>query len=299
MINNISKKAKFLGMMMAMAIGSFNSLDVSASDVLDKEIVTDDVNLNKRTFIKAFENINIYSDVNCTNVIGKLNENQELPLNCLWDEGYYEVEYNNGIGFVECNKCGTTLKYTCDYMVEVINDTNLYKDDNTEYQLNKQDVGMLLKRVGSYAMIKVDDTIGYVDAKDIKVLTDTFVVIDLSDQNLYLYQNGNLILESPVITGRDKSPTDVGDFSVYEKRTNYTMIGANNSYRSFAKYVTKFNDKSCEYIHDASWRSKEEFENRKLIRKQNGSHGCTNAPLNTAQKVYETCNIGDNVIVRP
>jgi lipoprotein-anchoring transpeptidase ErfK/SrfK len=77
------------------------------------------------------------------------------------------------------------------------------------------------------------------------------------------------------------------------------MKGENNSYSSFARYVTKFNKEHKEYIHDASWRSNADFEMADDIYKRSGSHGCVNAPYGTAKSVYKNCEVGDVVIIRP
>ena len=298
-MKNLKGKAK----LMAMALTSFvyamsSNVEACATEAVDKEIVNTEDFLNKDLYVKALEDINIYDNVNKDNIIGSLEEGDKLLFNCLWDEGYYEVEYNNSLGYLECNKTDLISEYSFDNMVEIINDTTMYRDNDTNIELEKQSIGKLFANIGSWSLVEVDGNIGYVNTLDTEVLTNTFVVVDISDLSLTLYQNGEIILESPVITGKDSSPTDLGDFNVYQKCLDYTMRGENNSYTSFAKYVTKYNENSNEYIHDASWRSEAEFNNRKLIRSNKGSHGCVNAPLDTAKKVYECCNVGDRVIIR-
>jgi hypothetical protein len=97
MKSNISKKAKFLGMLVAMAVSSFNSVEACANEVSDKEVVMGDTKINKKTYVKALENINIYDSVECKNVMGTLEEDKDLPFKCFWDEGFYEVKYNESV----------------------------------------------------------------------------------------------------------------------------------------------------------------------------------------------------------
>lgn len=307
MKSNISKKAKLFGMMMAMAVSSFNSVEACANEVEDKEVVMDDLKINERTYVKALEDINIYDSVECNNIIGTLNEGKDLAFNCLWDEGFYEVEYNDSIGFVECNKCNLISKYNFKNMVEFMNDCTLYFEDingvTNAVKVEKQAVGGLVKTVGSWSLVYIDDVLGYVKSDNLRELTDTFVVVDESDLLLYLYQDNQLILEAPVITGKEECETDIGDFKVYDKRMGYTMHGRDKKtgkeYSSYVDYCIMYNKENQEYIHDAKWRSADEFENRKELVRKKGSHGCNNVEDVTARTVYYTCNIGDDVIVRP
>lgn len=307
MKSNISKKAKFLGMLVAMAISSFSSVEACANEVEDKEVVIDNTKIDKKSYVKALEDINIYDSVECNNVIGTLEENKDLPFNCLWDEGFYEVEYNDSIGFVECNKCNLISKYNFKNMVEFMNDCTMYFEDvngvTNTINVEKQSIGGLVKEIGSWSLVYMDDKLGYVKSNNLRNLTNDFVVIDESDLILYLYQDRNLILEAPVITGKEKHETDTGDFKVYDKKENYTMHGVDQDtgkpYESYVDYCVMYNEEHKEYIHDAKWRSEDEFKNRKELVRKHGSHGCNNVEDVTAKIVYYVLDEGDDVIVRP
>ncbi|MBE6159060.1 MAG: L,D-transpeptidase [Firmicutes bacterium] len=306
MKNNISKKAKLIGMLIAMAVSSFNSVEACANELEDKEVVMGDTKIDKKTYVKALEDINIYDSVECNNVIGTLEENKDLPFNCLWDEGFYEVKYNDSIGFVECNKCNLISKYNFVNMVEFMNDCTMYVEDNngvtSVVNVEKQAVGGLVKTVGSWSLVYMDDTLGYVKSDNLRTLSDSFVVVDESDLMLYLYQDCNLILEAPVITGRKNHETDQGDFKVYDKKTGYKMHGVDQDtgkpYEAYVDYCVMYNKEHQEYIHDASWRSEADFENRFELPNIR-SHGCVNAKKRTAQTVYNVLDKGDDAIVRP
>lgn len=307
MKSNISKKAKFLGMLVAMAVSSFNSVEACANEVSDKELVIDNTKIDKKSYVKALEDINIYDSVECNNVIGTLEENKDLPFNCLWDEGFYEVEYNDSIGFVECNKCNLISKYNFKNMVEFINDCTMYIEDNNGItdvvNVEKQSIGGLVKEIGSWSLVYMDDKLGYVKSNSLRDLTNDFVVIDESDLMLYLYQDCNLILAGPDIIGREGCETDLGDFKVYDKRTGYTMHGRDKKtgkeYSSYVDYCIMYNKEHQEYIHDAKWRSEDEFKNRKKLVRTSGSHGCNNVEDVVAKTVYYVLDKGDDVIVRP
>ena len=301
----MKSKAKIAAYMMAMLVSAANTSKVyaEAPEVVDQEIFGEDT-LEEKQYVKALEDIDIYDNVNRDNVIGNIKAGQTLPYICLWDEGYYEIRYNDGIGYVECNKCDIIFKYVFENMIVLVNDVTMVKDDNTKVDVEQYSVGKLLKgNIGSWAMIEVDNQVGYVATKDIQILTDTYVLVDKSEQTLQLFQDDDLLLESPTITGRNGKSTDSGIFNVYEKKKDYLMKGFDEDtkkwYSAFSKYVVKFNKEYKEYIHDASWRSANEFANAVNIYKSNGSHGCVNVPLETAKATFDMCEEGDIVIVRP
>ena len=109
-----------------------------------------------------------------------------------------------------------------------------------------------------------------------------YVEVDLTNQMLYLYADGELVLETPIVSGSaaQKHTTPGGAFSLIGKYRNVTLRGPD--YASFVRYWMPFNNKIG--LHDASWRSR--FGG--TIYKTNGSHGCINMPRAAAGTVYET-----------
>ena len=119
----------------------------------------------------------------------------------------------------------------------------------------------------------------------------TFVDINKSQQKLYYYVNGELVFETPIVTGNVKkghtSPS--GTFSVKGKARNRTLRG--KGYASFVKYWVPIVNNIG--IHDASWRSS--FGGN--IYKTNGSHGCINVPPANMPALYDALSVGTTVIV--
>lgn len=130
---------------------------------------------------------------------------------------------------------------------------------------------------------------GYVHGKD--DIGDTYIEIDMTDQKLYFYREGELFLESDIVTGnlRRKMDTPEGINYIYNKQKNRTLRGPN--YASFVKYWMPV--KGNIGIHDAGWR--DEFGGE--IYKTNGSHGCINMPTKNAEILYENTKIGMPVIM--
>lgn len=120
---------------------------------------------------------------------------------------------------------------------------------------------------------------------------DTYVEVDMGLQKLYFHEAGEIKLESDIVTGnaRRRMNTPEGVYFVYSKQKNRVLRGEN--YASPVKFwmpVVK-----AIGIHDARWR--DEFGGE--IYKTNGSHGCVNVPLETAEELYDLIEIGTPVIM--
>ncbi len=115
---------------------------------------------------------------------------------------------------------------------------------------------------------------------------NTYVEVNLTAQHLYFYKDGELIIESDVVTGKnDATPT--GTYSLTYKERYGTLVGEN--YSSPVSYWMPFSGNVG--LHDASWRTS--FGG--TIYKTNGSHGCINLPIETAKTIYE--NIPDTCAI--
>ena len=119
---------------------------------------------------------------------------------------------------------------------------------------------------------------------------DSYVEIDLTNQHLYLYQDGAIILESDFVSGNISAGngTPQGIFGVTYKTTNAILRG--EDYETPVKYWMPFYGNYG--MHDATWRRA--FGG--TIYLTNGSHGCINLPLSKAKKIYEYVSTGFPVI---
>lgn len=119
---------------------------------------------------------------------------------------------------------------------------------------------------------------------------NTYVEINLTNQCLWFYKNGELIVQGDVVTGNVSrgNATPQGTYMLNYKQKNATLKGA--GYSSEVKYWMPFN---CNIgIHDASWR----WAFGGSVYKTDGSHGCVNAPLYLAKKIYENIEPGTPIV---
>jgi hypothetical protein len=119
---------------------------------------------------------------------------------------------------------------------------------------------------------------------------DTYVEIDITKQHLWYYKSGYLVVEGDVVTGNasNGSSTPAGVYKLYYKQKDTVLKG--QGYASPVSFWMPFNMGIG--LHDASWRT--EFGGE--IYKNDGSHGCVNAPYYVAKAVYDSIKSGDFII---
>lgn len=120
---------------------------------------------------------------------------------------------------------------------------------------------------------------------------DSYIEINISRQHLWFYKNGKLITHSAVVTGNPAkgNATVTGTYFVVYKEKDSVLSGP--GYDAKVTYWMPFFGNMG--LHDASWRSSFGGE----IYKRNGTHGCVNAPLSLAKKVFENVEEGIPVII--
>ena len=108
-----------------------------------------------------------------------------------------------------------------------------------------------------------------------------YVEVNLSQQHLWFYMDGELIIETDVVSGlpRDDRGTVTGVFTIPYKKSPETLKG--DTWEEEVTYWMPFHD--GQGLHDAPWRNA--FGGS--IYQTNGSHGWVNLPYDAAQVIYE------------
>jgi len=120
---------------------------------------------------------------------------------------------------------------------------------------------------------------------------DTYIEIDMTEQMMYYYVDGEIFVQTPVVTGnaRRRWDTPSGTNFVYGKQKSRILRGA--TYASFVNYWMPVNGNIG--IHDAPWRKEYGGE----VYMTDGSHGCINTPYDEMSVIYENAEIGTPVIM--
>jgi lipoprotein-anchoring transpeptidase ErfK/SrfK len=119
---------------------------------------------------------------------------------------------------------------------------------------------------------------------------DTYVEIDITKQHIWYYKDGYLVVDGDVVTGNvsNGTSTPTGVYKLYYKQKDTVLTG--QGYAAPVSFWMPFNKGIG--LHDASWRT--EFGGE--IYKDDGSHGCVNAPYDVAKAVYDNISSGDPII---
>ena len=119
-----------------------------------------------------------------------------------------------------------------------------------------------------------------------------------------------IILETPVITGKPSTPTDQGIFEIQEITRNRYLYNEDGTPNVWVDVMMKFNGN--EGLHDAEYHNDYD-DNGNLIRHHgwkatssfggqthlyNGSHGCVNMLHDAAIEVYNQVEVGTKVLVK-
>lgn len=116
--------------------------------------------------------------------------------------------------------------------------------------------------------------------------TGKCVLVDLSDQRIYAYENGKMVKTSLVSTGTRRHPTPVGTFSVKRKTLKQKMSGP-GYYLPNVPYILWF--KGSYSLHGTYWHHN--FGHPM-------SHGCVNLPTEVAKWFYNWADVGTKITIR-
>ena len=127
--------------------------------------------------------------------------------------------------------------------------------------------------------------------RDTNDIGNTYVEIDLTNQRMVFYKDGQLLVDTPVVTGciNKGHGTPSGCFALDAMRSPAVLKGP--GYAAPVTYWMPFSGGVG--IHDATWRSR--FGGQIYI--TNGSHGCVNTPKDQAAIIYNNISVGVPIVV--
>lgn len=129
--------------------------------------------------------------------------------------------------------------------------------------------------------------------QEAKFSTDsTYIEVDKVKQHVYYYEDGELVLDTDVVTGKPTPDreTPSGVYFILNKTKDANLIGATWNVKSDRWMGVTYQGVG---FHDASWRSVFGGE----IYKSNGSHGCINTPKEAMFQLYDIVEEGTPVII--
>ncbi|MCC8192696.1 MAG: L,D-transpeptidase/peptidoglycan binding protein [Ruminococcus sp.] len=148
------------------------------------------------------------------------------------------------------------------------------------------------------------DTMGQVEhdeSDEADVITDisridSYIEVDLTNQELWYYEDGELVFECGVVSGLPTAErmTYPGIYQLWYKETDKTMTGetTEGEYESTCSFWNYISVRSIG-IHDAVWQSSFGGDRYTWA----GSHGCVGVSYDSAKFIYESVPLGTVVIM--
>jgi len=127
------------------------------------------------------------------------------------------------------------------------------------------------------------------------------IFVSIQDEEMWVYDHGQLFIDTLVTTGMPQLPTDKGLMRINRKESPVHFIspfpkGSPYDYGTIdAKYALWFQP-SGEAIHDSWWRS---WYGPGSNLNGRGSHGCIGLPYGPIDKLYPWGDVGTPVLVIP
>lgn len=255
------------------------------------------------------------------NLLGTLPEGRAIKIDTTTEDGNYEVTYYGDTAYIDANHViesteaevvGQMQKvlYATKDTVLVVPDYLSDTGEELEVKIDALECFEVYEELEDSYLVQTIDYVGYIAKDNLEELTGTFVVVDISSQELRLYKDNEILIKCPVVTGTptEENHTDEGLWNVFEITYNRALKGP--GYSSPVDIMIKFH--GGEGLHDAEyhscefwikngkdphgWRKIFEFGGNTYL--TNGSHGCVNMRHNDVFFVAEYVEIGTPVLVK-
>lgn len=131
---------------------------------------------------------------------------------------------------------------------------------------------------------------------------ETYIEINISQQVMWVFKDGELLVQTPVVTGSqaDGWDTPVGEYTIIDKETDKVLDGSTVGYDYLVpvNYWMRLTNSGIG-IHDIDWLNSDNAWDSRDVYELQGSHGCINVPNDIMATVYNNIPVGTPVYVTP
>lgn len=252
---------------------------------------------NDKEFQKLVEKLNDYAGVTITYEVGDTTEVLDGKTTSEWlsisDDMKVSIDEEAVAEYVS----GLASSYNTCYKAKTLNTSY-----GSTVTISKSTYGWKVDKEGEAAQIIADLEAGKDVTREIVYAQtanshgandygNSYVEINLTAQHLFLYKNGQLIVETDFVSGNlangNGSPS--GAYGITYTEKSATLRG--QGYATKVNYWMPFAGNVG--MHDATWR--DSFGGS--IYKRSGSHGCINLPLSAAKTIFENVAANYPVLV--
>lgn len=166
------------------------------------------------------------------------------------------------------------------------------RKDTFGYQMNREKtVENIRQAILNGTPIQIAWTLTGRERKPENDFGTTYAEVDLAQQHMWLYKDGECILDSDIVSGQQgPRETTKGVYMILDKQSPAVLRGAD--YATHVTYWMPFTWTGTGF-HDATWRGN--FGGN--IWTYNGSHGCCNMPFAKAKELFGLIETMTPVIV--
>ena len=182
------------------------------------------------------------------------------------------------------------------------------KNDVTSERSQLESLAPQLDQAGDVAAItnikaQVQAIKNAVDSKYLAALygVGKVIVVSVTQERLVALQDGVIVLDTLITSGRPSLPTVLGTFHIFYKSSPYHMCtpaqwrGTQYDYGCVNEQWAMEFESSGYFIHDAYWRT---HYGPGSDTESGGTHGCVNVPAQQMQWLYGWADVGTPVITK-
>lgn len=296
-------QSKVEEMVISAVKGSVQSIDLEEGNVYERpKVFSDDETLNS-----IIDNANMLISGNIVYDFSDRQYTIDRALLKSWllkdSDGNYYIDESQAAQWVtdlayETDTFGLPRKFMTSYGVEI----ELEGGGDYGWCIDKEDTTThLMEYINQGANVIIQpDYLYTANDRSVNDIGGNYIEVCIDTQTLFCYHDGELVVQTPVITGNDSTGHSTPSGSCWAIDGKWDVESFGRPWK-FTNYANAYSDYWMPFngdvgIHDASWQSAEAYTVYHYYI-EHGSHGCVNTPYDAVKTAYENMKIGDPVIV--
>ena len=231
---------------------------------------------------------NAYANWSCTYTNGKIIQSD---IDKVWIDEEYGVIYDDSFIEAQLTNCIESYNGKPDFITFRTTDGREIHVPNATLEAKVDTVSELstLKKAMKENYVLTDRIPCFI--MDNAEMGNTYVEVSIPQQHLWYYKDGEVVLESAVVTGQvGVHDTPPGCYYITQMVNGTYLTG--DEYNNWVNRWMRLTVDGIG-IHDANWRTSFGGD----IYQTDGSHGCVNMPNLKAAELYKLVDIGTVVVI--
>lgn len=195
--------------------------------IIDYDLLEEQMNqiLPTHSYIKTVHDDNpIFNDSDVE--VDSLRKGEILLVVSHTDDGRYQFFYNGEYYFIsDSDVVPYTLGEATPTFVYAICDTSIYEDPygSPAFTVSAHELFPSYGEIDDYYLVEKDGKFGFLKKIDSNSLEKDFLLIDISDKMITLYQNGAIVYSCDFLTSIGEDFSHFGSYAIYLKKDNVLL----------------------------------------------------------------------------